>query len=387
MNILMLTWEYPPRIVGGLARHAEEISEALVQNWDQVDVITAAHKDAPEYEVRNGVHIHRVPEPIKAPQFFPWILHLNFGMLTKAHQIMKNRNIDVVHAHDWLVTHTGVQLKQIYKKPLVATIHATEAGRWNGIHNDTQTYVHSMEWFLNYESQRTIVCSDYMRDEVMSNYNLPHEKIDIIPNGIQREKFDFDFPDALSFRRRLAADHEPLIVSVGRMVPEKGFQHLIDAAADILRDMPQARFVIAGKGGMLSELRARAESYGIADRVSLPGYVSDEDLLKLLRVADVGVYPSLYEPFGIVALEGMAARIPVVVSDTGGLGGIVEHGVTGIKTYKGSSESLAWGIRQVLYNPEWSQWLVQQAYQRLIDTFNWDLIAQQTKTVYERVTS
>ena len=387
MNILQLTWEYPPRVVGGLARHSEELSEALAGAWQQVDVITADHPGTPGFAQVNGVNIHRVKDPIKAPEFFPWVLHFNFGILNKAHEIMQSKQIDVIHAHDWLVAHAGIQLKKIYNKPLIATIHATESGRWSGIHNEVQTYVHSMEWLLNYESWRTIVCSEAMRGEVMGNYNLPYGKIDVIPNGIKRDKFMFDFPDALNFRRRMAADHEPLIVSVGRMVPEKGFQVLIQAAVDVLQEFPNARIVIAGKGGMLEELRHRAQSYGIADRVLLPGYVSDEDLLKLLRVADVGVYPSIYEPFGIVALEGMAARIPVVVSDTGGLGGIVEHGVTGIKTHAGSPDSLAWGIKQVLYNPEWGQWMVDQAYERLIDTYNWEIIAEQTKAVYNRVVS
>ncbi|PKL74781.1 MAG: glycosyl transferase family 1, partial [Candidatus Melainabacteria bacterium HGW-Melainabacteria-1] len=322
---------------------------------------------------------------VKAPQFFPWILNLNFGMLSKAHQLMQSRQIDVIHAHDWLVAHVGIQLKKIYNKPLVATIHATEAGRWHGIHNETQAYVHGMEWLLNFESWRTIVCSDYMRDEIRNSFQVPYEKIDIIPNGIKRDKFMFDFPDAWDFRRRLAADYEPLIVSVGRMVPEKGFQVMIEAAPEVLRDFPNARFVIAGKGPMLEELRHRVRAMGIADRFHLPGYVSDEDLIKLLRVADVGVYPSIYEPFGIVALEGQAARIPVVVSDTGGLTGIVEHGVTGIKTHAGSPDSLAWGIKQVLYHPDWGHWMVDQAYERLINTFNWDLIADQTKQVYARV--
>lgn len=386
MNILTLTWEYPPRVVGGLARHSEEISEALVQAWEQVDVITADHPNTPEYAHVNGVNIHRVKEfQFEAPDFFSWVLHFNFGILRKAEQLMQQKKFDVIHAHDWLVAHAAINLKHIYNIPLVATIHATEWGRWNGIHNKMQAYVHSMEWYLNYESARTIVCSDAMVDEVMRNYQLPSSKIDVIPNGIKRDKFLFPFPDALSFRRTLAADHEPLIVSVGRMVPEKGFQVMVDAAAEILQEIPNARFMIAGKGGMLDELRHRTQALGIADRFHLPGYVSDEDLLRMLRVADVGVYPSLYEPFGIVALEAMAARTPVVVSDAGGLGGIVEHGVTGIKTYKGSADSLAWGIKQVLYHPEWANWMVDQAYQRLVDTFNWEIIANQTQQVYHRV--
>jgi glycosyltransferase involved in cell wall biosynthesis len=302
-----------------------------------------------------------------------------------AQEILETQEIDVIHAHDWLVAHAAITLKHMYNKPLITTIHATESGRWSGIHNKIQAYVHSMEWYLNYESWRTIVCSQAMKDEVIGNYNLPAGKVDIIPNGIKRDKFLFPFPDARDFRRSIAADHEPLIVSVGRMVPEKGFQILVDAAAEVLQEIPQARFVIAGKGPMLEELRRRAQALGVADRVMLPGFVSDEDLLKLLRVADAAAYPSLYEPFGIVALEAMAARTPVVVSDTGGLGGIVEHGVTGMKTYSGSSDSLAWGIKQLLFHPDWSSWMVDQAYQRLIDTFNWDIIAEQTKQVYQRV--
>lgn len=386
MRILKLTWEYPPRVVGGLARHSEEISEALVNAWEQVAVITADHPGTPKFAQVNGVNIHRVKDfQFETPDFFSWVLHFNFGILRTAQQLFTTQDFDVIHAHDWLVAHAAINLKHIYNKPLVATIHATESGRWNGIHNKIQAYVHSMEWYLNYESWRTIVCSEAMKSEVIKNYQLPASKIDVIPNGIKREKFAFHFPDALNFRRRVAADHEPLIVSVGRMVPEKGFQILVEAAAEVLREIPQARFVIAGKGPMLEELRQRARVMGIADRVSLPGYVSDEDLLKLLRVADVAAYPSLYEPFGIVALEAMAARTPVVVSDTGGLGGIVEHGMTGIKTYTGSPDSLAWGIKQLLFHPEWSRWMVDQAYQRLIDTFNWEIIAEQTKQVYQRV--
>jgi glycogen(starch) synthase len=386
MKILMLTWEYPPRVIGGLARHSEEISEALVNAWEQIEVITADHPGTPKFAQVNGVNIHRVKDfQFETPDFFSWVLHFNFGILRVAQEILETQEIDVIHAHDWLVAHAAITLKHMYNKPLITTIHATESGRWSGIHNKIQAYVHSMEWYLNYESWRTIVCSQAMKDEVIGNYNLPAGKVDIIPNGIKRDKFLFPFPDARDFRRSIAADHEPLIVSVGRMVPEKGFQILVDAAAEVLQEIPQARFVIAGKGPMLEELRRRAQALGVADRVMLPGFVSDEDLLKLLRVADAAAYPSLYEPFGIVALEAMAARTPVVVSDTGGLGGIVEHGVTGMKTYSGSSDSLAWGIKQLLFHPDWSSWMVDQAYQRLIDTFNWDIIAEQTKQVYQRV--
>ncbi|MFN4151677.1 MAG: glycosyltransferase family 4 protein, partial [Candidatus Sericytochromatia bacterium] len=299
MRILMLSWEFPPKVVGGLARHVEELSVALVRAGHDVHVVTADAEGAPASEIYKGVKVHRVKSyRPKHLNFVDEIMHLNFGMLEIATKLLKTEYFDFVHAHDWLVAHAGITLKKAFDVPLIGTIHATEWGRWSGIHNDLQNYIHSMEWLLNYEAKGTIVCSYYMKNEVENIFGVPSSKVFVLPNGVEADKYNVDF-DQWNFRRKYAYDHEKLVMSVGRMVPEKGFQVLCDSAVKVLQNYGNVRFVIAGKGGMLEELRNRARRLGVSDRVSFAGFVSDEDLIKLQIVSDVAVFPSIYEPFGI----------------------------------------------------------------------------------------
>jgi glycosyltransferase involved in cell wall biosynthesis len=251
MRILMLSWEFPPRVVGGLARHVDELSTALVRAGHDVHVVTADSEGSPEFEIVKGIKVYRVKSyRPKFLNFIDEIMHMNFGMLEHAARILRAEKFDFVHAHDWLVAHAGITLKRSFGTPLIATIHATEHGRWNGIHNDLQNYIHSMEWLLNFESVGTIVCSYYMKHELQNIFNLPADKLYVLPNGVETDKFDLNF-DQWNFRRHFAADHEKLIMSVGRMVPEKGFQTLADTAAEVLANYPNARFVIGVKGNML----------------------------------------------------------------------------------------------------------------------------------------
>lgn len=388
MRICMLSWEYPPRIVGGIARHVEEISEALASQGHEIHVITADHPNTAEYEHRKGVHIHRVknqPSQDQTTDFTTWIMHLNIGMLQQAIRLHLHQPFDMVHAHDWLVGQAAITMKQSLGVPMMATIHATEAGRNQGIHNKIQSYINQQEWLLTYEAFRVIVCSDYMRREVQHNFALPADKVDIIPNGIDYSKFAFDFPNGLEFRRRFAMDHEKIVLFVGRMVPEKGAQVLVEAAPKVLSQYRDAKFVVVGKGGFLPEIKARAAALGIKNKILFTGYVDDAALLRLYRVADVDVVPSLYEPFGIVALEGMGAKLPTVVAETGGLAEIVDHTRTGITTHPGDSKSLAWGIIEVLKNPEYAHYLGQNAFHKVERVYNWQHIARATTGVYERV--
>jgi glycosyltransferase involved in cell wall biosynthesis len=389
MRILMLSWEYPPRIVGGIARHVEELSEALVKQGHEVHVVTADHPNTLEHEVVNGVHLHRVKSlPYETPDFLSWVLQLNCGMITYALEQHAKTPFDIVHAHDWLVAHAGVALKKGLGIPLLATIHATEKGRNKGqLWNDFSKYINQMEWFLCFEAWRVIVCSKYMEKEVTQYFGVPHDKLDIEPNGVNFNKFNHVMKEdeKREFRRRYAGDNQKLVFFVGRMVPEKGAQVLLEAVPKILEGYHDARFVIVGKGGFLPDLKRRAHELGVSPYVNFTGFVPDEDLHKLYEVIDVAVFPSLYEPFGIVALEGMAAQVPTVVADTGGLGEIVEHTKSGITTYAGNPESLAWGILEVLKNPDYAKRLANNGRNRVVDVFNWDKIATGTSAVYDRI--
>lgn len=389
MRILMLSWEYPPRIVGGIARHVEELSVALVKAGHEVHVVTANHPNTLEHEDDRGVKVHRVKNlEFNTPDFLSWVLQLNTGMIAYALELHREQPFDLIHAHDWLVVQAGVALKKGLSVPLVGTIHATEIGRNKGhLWTELSKYINQMEWFLGFESWRVIVCSHYMEREVGGHFQVPRDKMDIIPNGVDYTKFDkaMDDGEYWNFRRQFAEDNQKLVFFVGRMTPEKGAQVLLEAVPRVLAGYHDARFVIVGKGGFLDELKRRANELGVGPYVHFTGFVSDEDLLKLYQVIDVAVFPSLYEPFGIVALEGMASRVPTVVSDTGGLGEIVEHTKSGITTYPGNPESLAWGILEVLKHKDYGELLSTNARKRVEEVFNWTTIAKSTSNVYERI--
>jgi len=399
MRVLMLSWEYPPKIVGGIARHVEELSWALADLGVEVHVVTCDFPGAPYEEVVHGVHIHRVTPYSPADNFIHWVQQLNASMRHRAEELIREWIGDgpplyerpfeegvLLHAHDWLAHFSAASLKHLFKIPLISTIHATEFGRNNGIHTDGQRYINSVEWQLVYESWRVIVCSWFMKGEVEYALQAPWDKIDVIPNGVRTDKFDFDFPpdEAAQFRSRYAAPWEKIIFFVGRMVREKGAHILVEALPRIRAQYPYAKLVIAG-GGHRQHLVDLAQHLGISQNVYFTGFVSDEDLLRLYRVIDVACFPSLYEPFGIVALEAMAAGVPVVVSDAGGLREVVEHDVSGTITWAGNPESLAWGVVRVLANPDHARWMAENAKRRVHELFTWPRIAHQTRGVYERV--
>jgi glycosyltransferase involved in cell wall biosynthesis len=386
-SVLMLAWEYPPRIIGGLARVVGSLSEQLAHTGWDVHVVTCDHPGSAEHETVGQVHVHRVKtQTDTTPDFLTWVNRLNFGLLQYAIPLHRENPFSIIHAHDWMVTDSAWVMKASYDLPLVATIHATEAGRMHGIHNDLQRYIHQAEWRLTYESWSVIVNSAHMSAELQYSFTLPANKTIVIPNGTDPEAFAFAFEPS-SFRNSFAAPDEKLILFVGRLVVEKGVQVLLSAAPKILSAWPNTKILIVGTGYYQDELKKQAYHLGIQNQVNFLGYVSDEELKKLYRIADVVCIPSLYEPFGIVALEGMAAKVPVVTSDTGGLSDFVEHMVTGVTTYTGDSGSLSWGILEVLRNSDLAARLVAEAYRRIKQTYNWQAIARRTSEVYVKVIS
>ncbi|MBD1922333.1 glycosyltransferase family 4 protein [Microcoleus sp. FACHB-831] len=386
MKILVLTWEFPPRLVGGIARHVAELYPELVKLGHEIHLLTVEFGQAPLYELVEGIHIHRVPVGY-GNDFFHWVVNLNQSMGMHGGKLMMEEGpFDLIHAHDWLVGDAAIALKHTFKVPLIATIHATEFGRYNGIYNNDSTYISGKEKLLAYNAWRIIVCSQYMRREVERVLESPWDKIDVIYNGIRPEKKprwqDFD---AWNFRRRYAEDREKIVYYVGRMSYEKGVSVLLNAAPKVIWEMGgNAKFVIIG-GGNTNHLQQQAWNLGIWDKCYFTGFMSDDELNKFQTVANCAVFPSLYEPFGIVALESFAARVPVVVSDTGGLPEVVQHTKTGVVSSTNNSESLAWGILEVLKNPAYAQWLIDNAYQDLERRFSWPKLAQQTQAVYDRV--
>ncbi|QGG47591.1 glycosyltransferase family 4 protein [Heliorestis convoluta] len=387
MKILMLSWEYPPKIVGGLAPHVHGLTGELVRLGHEVHVITQGGDDLPEEENDRGVTVHRIqPAGLWSLDFIGYIHHLNFHFVEKAIAIEKRFGpFDIIHSHDWLAAFSARLLKQSWNKPLVATIHATEWGRHNGLHNDLHRYISQIEWWLCYEAKKIIVCSQHMRGELERIFQIPGDKLDIIPNGVHPADFHADKVGDNFRRSDFAADHEKIIFYVGRLVWEKGIQVLIQALPELLQQQPYVKVIIAGTGTQMNYLRHLSHRMGVGEKVMLTGYIDDSTKVGLMRTADVAVFPSYYEPFGIVALEAMAAETPVVASDTGGLSEIIHHGRNGLKAYVNQPSSLAQQIHRVLSDPGLVDYMVRNAYQEVQDVYAWSAIAEKTASVYEQV--
>ncbi|WP_010235795.1 glycosyltransferase family 4 protein [Clostridium arbusti] len=386
MRIVMLSWEYPPKNIGGLSNHVYNLSKALTLCGHEIHVITCEEGTSPVEENDDGVIVHRVtPYKIQTEDFTKWIMQLNFSMIEECIRIIRKiGKIDIIHAHDWLSAYSAKALKWSFNIPMVSTIHATEEGRNNGIRTDMQRYISSAEWLLTYESWKIISCSNYMKTQIINNFNVAEDKVWVVPNGVYSKDFDFDF-DPLEFRRNYALDEEKIIFFIGRHVFEKGIQLLIDAAPQIIAGYRGAKFVIAGTGPMTEELKYKVKKMGLENKILFSGYMNNETKSKLYRVANIAVFPSLYEPFGIVALEAMIAGCPVVVSNTGGLSELVEHRVNGMKMINGLTESLKDNVLELLYDDKLCEYIKKNAKESISERYTWEEVAKLTSKMYNSV--
>ena len=388
LNVMMLSWEYPPRVIGGISPHVFFLSKSLAEIGVKVHVVTCDFPGAPAYEVIDGVEVYRIDSyKNPSPDFASWIYLMNMNMQKEAAAIAAKieNKIDVFHAHDWLVATAGIGLKHVFRKPLLVTIHSTEMGRRDGVHTQTEKMIHETEAWLTYEAWKVICCSDYMVSHTKWVFGLPEDKLVMIPNGVKPQVYkDINKGEGKKFRTMFALPEEKIVLYVGRLVYEKGIHILVNAAPKILEKV-NAKFIIVGSGYMKEQLLDIVKSMNLEHKVLFAGFLEDDILLKLQKYADVSIVPSLFEPFGIVALEAMAAGSPIVVSDTGGLSEIVDHNSTGVKIYPNDPESLAWGVTKILLDEEYSAYLRKNAYEKIKEKYDWKKIALKTKKIYKSV--
>ena len=387
LSVMMLSWEFPPRVIGGISPHVYFLSKSLAKQGVKVYVVTCDFPGAPAHEVIDGVEVYRIDSyKNPAPDFASWVYLMNLNMQKETAALARKLDIkiDVFHAHDWLVANAGIGLKHIFRKPLLVTVHSTEMGRRDGLHTNTEKMIHETEAWLTYEAWKVICCSDYMIQHVKWVFGLPTDKLVMVPNGVNTNVYDDVKNNLKDFRKNFALPEEKIILYVGRLVYEKGIHVLINAAPKIL-DKVDAKFIIVGSGYMKEQLLDIVRSMGLEHKVLFEGFLDEQTLLKLQKCADVSVVPSLFEPFGIVALEAMAAKSAIVVSDTGGLSEIVEHDVTGVKVYPNNPDSLAWGITKILLDENYRNRIRENAYKKVQEKYDWEKIATQTKRIYEGV--
>jgi len=389
---LVLSWEYPPLIEGGLARHVRKLSEALVELGTEVHVLTRGGEESPAEEVVAGVSIHRVREPGRPTdlgEFVAWVERMNSDMLAAGVELGDRYDFDLVHGHDWLVAMAGDHLARRFSSPLVTTIHATEHGRHQGwVDKHPQSHIHGIEQWVTNRSDRVIACSYYMREQIADIFGVDDDRIAVIPNGIDPDDLrPQEAPELERLRREFAQPDEKLVLLIGRLVYEKGFQLALEAMPALIERVPRTRFLVAGSGTHEDELRRQADELGLMDHGTFLGWIGDDVLHSLYRIADVCVVPSLYEPFGLVALEAMASDCPCIVADTGGLREVVPDGSqVGLRFRSRDPEALAEVAGRVLSDADLRAELISEARAHVLG-FDWLDVAEQTEAVYEALLS
>lgn len=392
MRVLMLSWEYPPVLVGGLGRHVHALATALAAAGHDVTVVTRHGDNAPLEADIEGVRVLRAPEdpplfPLTSETLLAWTMAFNHALTRAALRAVTPGELgyDVVHAHDWLVTHAAVTLKHALGVPLVATVHATEAGRHSGwLPSDTNRCIHSVEWWLTYEARRVLVCSEYMRWEVTRLFDLPRGKVEVIPNGVAANAWRAPQRAVATARARHAADDGPLVVYAGRLVYEKGVQDLLAAVPRLRARHPGLRVVIAGEGPYRKDLEELTRRDGISPTVSFTGFLTGTELPALLAAADCVVVPSRYEPFGMIALEACAAGTPVAAAATGGLAELVDPGVTGVSFPSGDPTALADSVDCLLRDEVFARRIARCSRSMVMREYDWATVAERSLAGYHR---
>ncbi len=377
----MLTWEFPPRIIGGISTHVYHLSRALVEKGTSVRVITCDFPNAPAEEIIDGVPVSRVDSGrVPESNFLLWIYHLNSQMISKTTELFETERFDLIHAHDWVVGRAAVELKNRLGLPLISTIHATEIGRGGSLDGEYRGKVRDIERLLVEQSDGIICCSNYMLDHIQHVLGAVKTKVRVIPNGVESSRFNGGRQPQLILAG--IPEDRKIILYVGRIVREKGIFTLLDALEKLRKQGKDVSLVFVGEGPLKEDLAKEVLRRKLNDRVTLAGFVDEKKLVSLYNSSDVFVLPSHYEPFGMVVLEAMASRIPVVVSDVGGLSEIVEDGVTGVKVPAYNPSALAEGILRVLEDRELSEQLKENAYRAVQERYRWDMIAEKTIEAY-----
>ncbi len=363
-------------IEGGLARAVRKLSEQLVHCGAEVHVLTRGGGRLAAEENRHGVTVHRVREPTypkgDVEAFIDWVDDMNADMLERGGALFDRLDFDLVHSHDWLVAGAAEPLARRHGCPWIVTVHATEFGRHQGwVDKYPQSHIHGVEASMVRRADAVIACSAYMRGHIAGAFEVSPRQITVIPNGIDPRDLESTAGDLGALRARFAAPDERLVVLVGRLVYEKGFHLALDALAGAAKRFGDVRFVVAGTGTAEAELKKQARKLGLTEHGSFLGWVGDDMLHSLYRISDVCIVPSIYEPFGLVALEAMASGCLTIVADTGGLREVVPGDASvGLRFRSRDSDSLAAMLEHVLADDDARRRLVAAAREHVLK-FDW----------------
>ena len=384
MRIAVLAWESVHSImVGGLAVVISRHAEVLATRGHEVHLFTRWGEGQSDSEYINGHYYHRCKfDP--GQNILAFAHNMSKSFITRLHEVEKVYGMfDIIHGHDWHIVDALHDLRN-EGRLIVLTFHSTEYGRNGGKFGDWWEFkeVSGKEWYGGYVANRITTISNAMKNEICWLYKIPPDKIDVIPNAVDSEKFQVKVDPGRIKEKYSIHPLAPTVLFFGRLVHQKGPDLLVDAIPKILSNRRDTKFIFAGEGRMRQHLQNRVNELGVAWATRFTGWLPLPLLIELLNSADIVCIPSRNEPFGVVLLEAWAAGRPVVATEVGGLGENIENFVDGVKVYP-NPDSVAWGINYLITHPDAMKQISKNCMKKA-ETFRWTNVAKLIVKTYTR---
>ncbi len=431
MRVLMFGWEFPPHIAGGLGTACYGMTRGLARNdVEVIFVMPRASGDEDERFVKvvnasdvearycsssiegaddimrkiSFIHIDSNMVPYISPEEFEtyregyertgkkfweregdsWTQRYTFSGKYGANLMEEvaryavvaaevarqlEGQFDVIHAHDWLTYFAGIAAKRVSGKPLVVHMHATSFDRSSSDNIDTRVY--EIERAGMAAADRVIAVSNLTRNIVIEKYNIPAERVVTVHNAVRFAEKENEVPER--------GVDDKIITFLGRITFQKGPDYFVEAAAKVLKRVPNVRFVMAGSGDMMNHVIRRVARLGIADRFHFTGFLKGDDVHKMFQLSDVYIMPSVSEPFGISPLEAMRANVPSIISKQSGVAEVLDYAV---KVDYWDVDAMADAIYGFVKYPALSKMFAEKGLEE-VTGLKWNNAAAKIKTIYE----
>ncbi|MCD7033105.1 glycosyltransferase family 4 protein [Metabacillus sp. GX 13764] len=369
MKVLMISSEYPPVIHGGLGRYMQGLVSPLAQKLSALSLLTAPHPECEAKEVMGNLAVSRPAIAGTPENLMDWVMQFNFASCESV--LKEGLDFDLIHVHDWLAAPAGIALKELAKVPLIASFHATEKGRKEMLLSEQEHAIASIESDLAKKAEQIIVCSEYMKRTVQHEFGVQNAAV--IRSG-----------NAWSAFGQNKTEDGGYVFAMGRFVKEKGFGDLIKAFSSIHVNYPGIRLLLAGEGPLKDEYMQQAKELGVSEKLLLPGFLEGEALIRTVDAAHICVIPSLYEPFGLSALECMGRGKSVLSSSAGGLEELIIHQETGLLFEGGDEAGLVAGMEQLLQDTALREKLAAAALKESLH-YTWGRAAGEMYSIYSKM--
>lgn len=398
MNILMLGWEFPPYNVGGLGVACQGLTKSLTKQGESITFVMPKIPQEIKEKFLNVIsasreemeHIEEIPAMLlpymTSKEYNTYKTYIDEigddnpysqNIYTEVHRyaakvskISKKNTYDIIHAHDWMTYPAGIAAKKATGKPLIAHIHNTAFDRSGGNPNQ---YEYDIEYEGFHNADKIIAVSNYIKNIVVEKYNIHPNKVEVVHNGIDPENYG-----QISHKTKM---NKKIVLFAGRVTLQKGPDHFVHVAEKIAKKKDDIHFILAGNGDMLPQVIEMVAAKGLSNKFIFPGKYSKEDGERLMSMANVFVMPSVSEPFGLVPLEAMIQKTPVIISKQSGVSEVIGHA---LKTDFWNVNQLANKIMSVLEYPALHEQLSEYGHVE-VQTKTWDPAATKCINIYKRV--